>query len=56
MEGAMPNDTKSSKLDIAFKVTFKVKNKAQIVTMRLTLKAMSNWDDFDVIDRAPSIL
>jgi hypothetical protein len=32
----------SSKLDIAFKVTLKVKNKAQIMTM----KAMSSWNDF----------
>ncbi len=40
---------KSSKLDIAIKVTPKVKNKAQRMTLGLTLKAMSNWNDFGVI-------
>ncbi len=39
----------SSKLEIAFKVTPKAENEAEIMTMRLTLKAMLNWTDFGVI-------
>ncbi len=41
--------SKSFKLDIAFTVTPKVKNKADIMTVGLTLKAMSNMSDFDAI-------
>ncbi len=40
---------KSSKQNTVFKVTRKVKNKAQIITKGLTLKAMSSLDDIDVI-------
>ncbi len=44
---------KSSKLDVASKVTPKVKNKAQIMTMgltlELTLKEVFSWIDFGVI-------
>ncbi len=40
---------KSSKMDIAFKATPKGKNKAQMMTMGLTLKAMFNRNDFNVI-------
>ncbi len=40
---------KSFKLDIAWKVTPKVKNESQILTMGLTLKVIFNWNDFVVI-------
>ncbi len=40
---------KSSTLEIAFKVTPKVKNKAQIMTVGLSLKVMSNWNDIGAI-------
>ncbi len=41
--------SKSSKIAIALKVTAKVKNEAQIMTLGLTLKAMSDWNDFGLI-------
>ncbi len=49
LEEAISNENKSSKFDIAFMVAPQVKSKAQIMTMGLTLKAMSNWNDFGVI-------